>query len=530
VTNNPYRRNPAALLAAIVDSADDAILSKTLDGIITSWNRAAERIFGYTADETVGNSIKIIVPTELHPEEDEILHRLGRGEKIEHFRTVRQAKDGRRIAVSLTISPVKDEIGNLIGASNVARDVTIQESIERSREDALMKAEAAYRKALEADRVKDEFLATLSHELRSPLNVIVSWVALLRTGKLDEKKTQHAYDTISRSAELQTQLVSDLLDVSRIITGKLRLNLETVDLPAVIQLAVDAIRPTAEAKGVHLHVALDTGARAVMGDIDRLQQIFWNLLSNAIKFTPKNGRVQVLLEKIDSLMEVTVKDTGIGIPPHVLPYVFERFRQGDASPSRSHQGLGIGLAIVRHLVEQHGGSVSAASPGEGRGSTFTVRLPITPIKRAEKSQYRGQIVSPESQLAQNGPKLKQLRVLVVDDEADACAAISEILSQAEAEVRSAGGAAEALEILSGWRPDILVSDIGMPDKDGYALLRELRARPPEQGGNTPAIALTAYARTEDRLRVLSSGFQMHVPKPVQPIELLTVVASISRRF
>jgi PAS domain S-box-containing protein len=525
----PHEIQAAALLAAIVDSADDAIISKTLVGTITSWNKAAERIFGYTAEEAVGRNIKLIIPTELHSEEDEILARLRRGEKIDHFQTIRQAKDGRRIDISLTVSPIRDAAGNVTGASKVARDVSLQKRIEREREEALARAEAAYRQVQEADRAKDEFLANLSHELRSPLTAIVGWATLLVNGRLRDEQAQRAYAAILRGAELQTQLVNDLLDVSRIITGKLRLNLEALDLPNAVQSAVDAIQPTAEAKGVRLQVTVDSGAVTVIGDPDRLQQIFWNLLSNAIKFTPKHGRVQALVERIDSHIEITVADSGIGINPELLPYIFDRFRQGESGPSRSYGGLGLGLAIVRYLVEQHGGTVRAHSRGEGQGSTFTVRLPVAPIKRSVEAKDQA-FARPDSLFDQPGPSLRQLRVLLVDDEYEAREAVSTILSGAEAEVRLAGSAAEALAILKEWRPDVLVSDIGMPGEDGYTLIRKLRARSLEEGGNIPAVALTAYARTEDRLRALSSGYQMHVPKPVRPIELLTVIASIAHRL
>ena len=525
----PCESQAAALLAAIVDSADDVIVSKDLEGTITSWNKAAERIFGYTAEEAVGRNIKLIIPTDLHSEEDEILARLRRGEKIDHFQTTRQAKDGRRVDISLTVSPIRDSAGNVTGASKVARDISLQKRMEREREEALARAEAAYRQVHEANRAKDEFLANLSHELRSPLTAIVSWATLLAGGGLSDEQAQRAYAAILRGAEMQTQLVNDLLDVSRIITGKIRLNLEALDLPYAVQSAVDAIQPTAEAKGVRLQVTIDSSAGTVIGDPDRLQQIFWNLLSNAIKFTSKNGRVQVLVERIDSHIEITVADSGIGIKLDLLPYIFDRFRQGESGPSRSYGGLGLGLAIVRYLVEQHGGTVKAHSAGDGRGSTFTVRLPVAPIKRSVQERDQA-FARSDSLFDQPRPSLRQLRILLVDDEYGVREAVSTILSGAEAEVRLAESAAEALEILKQWRPDVLVSDIGMPGEDGYTLIRKLRARPLEEGGNIPAVALTAYARTEDRLRVLSSGYQMHVPKPVRPIELLTVIASIAHRL
>jgi PAS domain S-box-containing protein len=524
------KRYPAALLAAIVDSADDVIISKTLDGTVTSWNRAAERTFGYNADEAIGGNIKLIVPTERHSEEDEILSRVGRGERVEHFRTIRRAKDGHRVDVSITVSPVRNRAGEIIGASNVARDISIQKKIESEREEALARAELAYRHAQEADRAKDEFLATLSHELRSPLNAIVNWASLLISGNLNGEKVRHAYAVILRNAQMQTQLVSDLLDVSRIISGKLCVDLEPVDVVIALQLAIDAVRPTAEAKGVQLQAVSNASVGMVMGDIDRLQQIFWNLITNGVKFTPKNGHVRVLAEKIDSDIVVTITDTGIGIAQDILPHIFERFRQGNSGSARPHGGLGLGLAIVRYLVEQHGGSVAACSAGEEQGSTFTLRFPIAAAKRFGRDDHRGEHDLPESLPPRLLSRLKHLRMLFVDDERDTRDLIAEIFSHSEAEVRLAASAAEALEILGTWLPDVLVADIGMPGEDGYAFLQKLRARSREQGGQVPAVALTAYARRDDRLRVLASGFQMYLPKPVQPIELLTVVANFAHRF
>jgi signal transduction histidine kinase/ActR/RegA family two-component response regulator len=399
-----------------------------------------------------------------------------------------------------------------------------------------------YREAREVNRLKDEFLATLSHELRTPLTAVLGWTRLLGTGQLDAATSRRAMETIERNAQAQVQLIDDILDVSRIIRGKLRLNVRPVEVAPVVGAAIDAVRPAAEAKGIRLQVILDPQAGPVAGDPDRLQQVVWNLVSNAIKFTPKEGRVQVVLARHDSQLEITVSDTGQGIAPDFLPYVFDRFRQADPTPTRAHGGLGLGLAIVRHLVELHGGSVRAESPGAGRGSTFRVTLPLMAVQ----SNGRAQAAEPEraetearaasaAEAGPNGfgldcpPELAGLRVLVVEDDADSRELLLAVLRQCEADVRAVASAAEALETFDAWRPDVIVSDIEMPGEDGYAFIREVRRRPPESGGRTPAAALTAYTRAEDRMRALVAGFQIHVPKPVEPAELATVVASLAGR-
>jgi signal transduction histidine kinase/CheY-like chemotaxis protein len=391
-----------------------------------------------------------------------------------------------------------------------------------------------YREAQEVNRLKDEFLATLSHELRTPLTAVLGWTRLLATGQLDPATSRRAMDTIERNAQAQVQLIDDILDVSRIIRGKLRLNVRPVELAPVIEAAADAVRPAAEAKGIRLHVVLDPRTGPVSGDPDRLQQVVWNLLSNAIKFTPKEGRVQVVLSRADSHLEVAVSDTGQGIESEFLPYVFDRFRQADPTSTRTHGGLGLGLAIVRHLVELHGGTVQAESAGDGRGSTFRVTLPLLAMQQAGPSQQPA-----ESAAAAAGggggfhldcpPELDGLRVLVVEDDADSRELLLAVLRQCRAEVRAVPGVAEALDAFDTWHPDVLVSDIEMPGEDGYALIRQVRARAPERGGQTPAAALTAYARAEDRMRALLAGFQIHVPKPVEPAELAAVVASLAAR-
>ena len=515
----------ATHLAAIIASSDDAIVSKTLEGIITSWNPAAQRIFGYTADEAIGQSIRLIIPKERWAEEDDVLARVGRGERVDHFETVRRAKDGRMVNISLMVSPVKDQSGKIVGASKVARDITERKRAEAELERLLASEKESRRQAEEASRLKDEFLAVVSHELRSPLNAITGWASLLMMRPLDDQ-TKHAIETILRNAETQTQLVADLLDVSRIVTGHLRLSVRSFQLIPVIEAAIEVVRPGADAKSIRIETALDKTAGPIAGDPDRMQQIFWNLLSNAVKFTQKGGRIQVRMQHVGSHVEIVVSDTGRGIDPKLLPFVFERFRQGDSSTTREHGGLGLGLAIVRHLVELHGGVVSARSEGQGQGAEFTVQLPVLARPQDSAESATGRRV----EYGRGGTSLAGLRILVVDDEADAREIVATILGEAGAEIATASSSRQALEQLKQWRPDLLISDIGMPGESGYDLIRKVRALSPGEGGQIPAIALTAYARMEDRLKILSAGFQMHVPKPIEPMELATVVASLTKRL
>jgi CheY-like chemotaxis protein/two-component sensor histidine kinase len=376
--------------------------------------------------------------------------------------------------------------------------------------------------------LKDEFLATLSHELRSPLNAMLGWTRLLNSRKFDEATTARALQTIERSAKSQAQLVEDLLDVSRIIQGKLRLNTRPVELVSVIEAAIETVRPAAQAKEIGIQSVLDPAAGPVAGDSDRLQQVVWNLVSNAIKFTPKGGCVQVRLERVNSHVEITVTDTGQGIESEFVPYVFERFRQADSSSTRVYSGLGLGLAIVRHLVELHGGTVLAYSEGQGKGATFTVKLPLLSIIVAAAPGEHSPCTIALSMAFNNPPALKGVRVVIVDDEPDSRDLLVAALEQCEAKVFAFASASEALAAVSQLKPDVLVSDIGMPLEDGYSLIRKVRQLSAEQGGQIPAIALTAYARAEDRTRAIASGFQIHIAKPVEPTELATLVANLAR--
>ncbi|MES1244070.1 MAG: ATP-binding protein [Acidobacteriota bacterium] len=402
----------------------------------------------------------------------------------------------------------------------------------RERETLLASEQAARQEAEVASRAKDEFLGLISHELRNPLNAILGWTRLLAGGQLDPVALVRAVDTIDRNAKLQARLIDDMLDVSRIVSGKLRLDAQPVDLTGVIHAAVDTSRSAADAKEIRLQIVLDFGAGVVLGDPVRLQQIVWNLLSNAIKFTPKNGRVQVQLERVSSHVEITVSDTGPGIDEDFLPHVFERFRQADSSASKKHGGLGIGLSIVRHLVEMHGGAVTAGNRVDPSGAVFTVRLPLMAVKPlAEPADpQRVHPAAGGSVSFDCPPELQGVKVLAVDDEADARHLLTAVLERCGAAVRTCSSAADVVATLEDFEPDVLVSDIGMPGEDGYALIRRVRAWEAEGGRKpVPAVALTAYARVEDRLQALLAGYNMHVPKPVEPAELAIVIASLSSK-
>ena len=405
----------------------------------------------------------------------------------------------------------------------MAHDVTERRQALKREKEARLEAEAA-------NRVKDEFLSTLSHELRTPLTAIMGWADLLLHDEVEPEKRRTAVETIFRNANSQCQLINDLLEVSRIITGKLRLDFVACELHSVIEAAAESIRPTAEAKGVRLQVLLEPNVGPVFGDHERLQQVVWNLLSNGVKFTRKGGLVQVTLQRINSHVEIVVNDTGVGIKSDFLPHVFDRFRQADGSTTRNYGGLGLGLAIVRHLVELHGGTAWAESAGEDQGSKFTVRLPSMTSSEHQPIEVLSQpaisaIESREKQPA----SLNGLRVLVIDDEHDARTLLRAMLERCGAQVVAVGSAREGLDSIQGWMPDVLIADIGMPVEDGYALIKKVRALPRERGGHTPALALTAYARTEDRARALSEGYQVHLAKPVDRYELAGVVANLAER-
>jgi PAS domain S-box-containing protein len=698
-----------AHLAAIVESSEDAIISKTLDGNITSWNAAAERLFGWLADEIVGRSILTLIPEGGHEEEKQILRRLSAGERIERLETIRLHKDGTLLEVSLTISPVRDSTGTIVGAAKIAHDISARRQSERllreeshaletlnrvgqavaaqldlerivqivtdaateltgasfgaffynvnkpgdqsywlytlcgapreafarfpmpratevfgptfrgegivrsddirkdprygknvpyhgmpdghlpvcsylaapvmartgevigglffghpmpgifnerseriisaissqasvaidnaklfqalkeqeKEREALLESERAARSESERlGRMKDEFLATLSHELRTPLNAIQGWAGVLTRSNLAEEHRK-VIETIERNVRAQARIIDDLLDMSRIISGKIHLEVQSLHLHGVIEAALDSVRQSAEAKELRLHTLLDSKIGLVRGDPNRLQQVIWNLLTNAVKFTPRGGRISVVLERVNSHVEIAVEDSGIGIPAEFLPHVFDRFRQADASTSRRYGGLGLGLSIVKNLVELHGGSVRVKSPGPDQGTTFVVVLPVLHV-RSERAKETPTPEATASLDAIELPRLDGRHILVVDDEPDGRELVARILGDRGARCVCAADAKEALVQLARHRFDILLSDIGLPDQDGYALMREIRAREAESGGAIPAIAVTAYARPEDRQRSLLAGYQMHLAKPIEARELIAAIASILR--
>ena len=422
-----------------------------------------------------------------------------------------------------------DENNNPQRFDGITIDITDEKLIETERENLLWREKSARAEAETANRLKDEFLATLSHELRTPLTSILGWSRMLATDQLKDEQIRRALTAIERNAKSQAQLIEDILDVSRIISGKMRLTVRPVDLTDVIEAAIDSVRPAADAKEIKIQRVVDSGVGLISGDSDRLQQVIWNLLSNAIKFTPKNGRVQVKLERVDSHVEVTVADNGAGIDEATLPYIFERFRQSDSSSTRTYGGLGLGLAIVRHLVELHGGVVSAASDGIGTGAVFTILFPLAALRSDLKTHSEERIYPTidEAVVFTCPPEMKNLRILIVDDEADTRVLLSSIFESCDADIKSAASVDGAISALENEKFDILISDIGMPNKSGYDLIKKLRQLPPEQNGRIPAVALTAYARVEDRMRALSAGFQMHVPKPIEPAELIMIIASLT---
>jgi PAS domain S-box-containing protein len=522
-------RHESALMQALMDNIPDAIYFKDTKSRFTRVNRHAPYRGNNAPSDVIGKTdfdFFIEEHASAAYEDEQRIMRTGQPmiDKVEQ----ETYPDGSVTWLSTTKVPILDEAGRVAGLVGISRDITERKRAEEERIQ-FVREQAAREEAEMANRLKDEFLATLSHELRTPLTAILGWAHLLRAGQLNEKSATNALEIIERNARAQSQLIDDLLDVSRIITGKMRLDVRRVEPGSFIESAIEALRPTAEAKEVRIQKVMNTGVVSIAGDSARLQQVVWNLLSNAIKFTPKGGRVQVQVERIDSHIEIAVSDTGTGINPEFLPHVFERFRQADQSTTRHHGGLGLGLAIVRHLVELHGGTVHVESPGEGQGATFLVQLPILPIY--QKSNLPEHVLVSTDLLSSDDcpERLDGLKVLVVDDEVDTRELLRVAIGQCGADVMTASSAQEALEAIEEGRPNLLISDIGMPDEDGYELIRKVRALPAESGGRVPAIALTAYARTEDRMQALSAGYQMHVPKPVDLAELITVIDNLARR-
>jgi PAS domain S-box-containing protein len=510
-----------------------AIFMLDPNGHVVTWNSGAQRIKGYEADEIIGQHFRVFYPqdaVESKWPEHELLVAAETGRFADEGWRLR--KDGSRFWASVVITALRDDEGRLRGFAKLTRDLSERKQAEEreasnSRREELLEAERSARiEAQRAARMKDEFLSTLSHELRTPLNAILGWSQILRRESTPKAQDVHrGVEVIERNARAQVRLIDDLLDVSRIMSGRMRLDVQQVALIDVVRAAVDSVEPAAHNKSIRLEVVLDPAVGIVSGDPSRLQQVFWNLLSNSIKFTPKGGKVQVLLQRVNSRIEVTVTDNGIGIPAEFIPHVFDRFSQRDSSTSRQYNGLGVGLAISKQLVELHGGSITARSAGEGQGAIFTVTLPIS-LLHSISHEHTAKTPTVETLTDTTLPGLEGVRVLLVDDEADALDVVRRLLESRGATVATASSAKDALEILATSRPDVLVSDIGMPAMDGFEFMRRIRERE-VKGERIPAIALTAFARTEDRKRAILSGYQAHVAKPFDTTELIILVAGLA---
>jgi PAS domain S-box-containing protein len=521
-------RESEARFRQMADSMAHMIWVTRPDGFHEWYNRRWYEFTGVpdrTTDGAAWNGM-------FHPDDQERAwttwrHSLATGEAYEIEYRLRHHSGEYRWVLGRAL-PIRNDAGDITRWFGTCTDIHAMRQLTEEREYLLQSEQAARVEAERASRMKEEFLATLSHEIRTPLNAILGWAMMLRSGRLGPESAAEGIEVIERNARAQAQIIEDLLDMSRIISGKLRLDVQRSDLAKVIEAAAETVAPAAAAKDIRVQLVLDPRTGPVSGDPGRLQQVFWNLLSNAIKFTPKGGRVQVLLERVSSHLDVSIVDTGDGIDPAFLPHVFDRFRQADATTTRLHGGLGLGLAIVKQLVELHGGTVRAKSPGQGQGATFIVSLPLTVLatdgEPLPSRRHPAAELTPMT-LGEN-VRLPGIRVLVVDDEPDARALLRRLLEEAEAEVSTAAAATEALALVQAERPDVIISDIGMPREDGYSLIRQVRELPPERGGRTPAIALTAYARAEDRVRTLLEGFQHHLSKPVEPAELIAMVSSL----
>jgi len=528
-------REQHEVLQVTLASIGDAVIATDIDGKVNFINPTAETLTGWTKAEAAGKFLGEIFQiinedtrATVKSPFDAVIEKGAVVGLANH--TVLIAKDGAEIPVEDSGAPIRDADGQIIGVIVVFHDVSERRRREKERERLLKSEQAARAEAEAAGRLKDEFLATVSHELRTPLSAILGWAAMLRSGKMEEDTLRNALGVIERNARAQAEIIDDILDVSRIITGKLHIDSNPVEMAQIIRRAVEALRPAALAKSINLKTSLDAGEAPVIGDSDRLQQVIWNLAANAIKFTPEGGSVEVALEQIDSHVEIKVSDDGTGISAEFLPFVFERFRQNDASTTRAHGGLGLGLAIVRHLVEMHGGTVTAESEGVDKGSIFTVRLPLAdkhaPVAAAADELPPELPALPETSAATD---LNGLRVLVVDDDADTLEILDIVLKQYGATVQTAASSAAALEVFRRWKPDVLISDIGMPVEDGFTFIAKIRALSPDEGGGVPAAALTAYAAEKDRLEALAAGYQIHIAKPIDPATLAATVAEMNKK-
>lgn len=528
----------AAVLTWMHDLAPQGILLTDHLLNVVGWNLWLEERSGRRAKDVLGKNL-----LELYPDlalrgldshyEDALIGKVRLLSQRLHGYLLKMPapadfKEYSEMQQSARISPLSQE-GKVIGTLTIIDDVTervmresqLQAQLE-ARTELLDNEKAARQEAETANRLKDEFLATISHELRTPLTAIVGWSTLLRSRQLDDEASMRAIETIYRNANSQTQLISDLLDVSRIISNKLQLTISDVDLPSIVERALDAFKPAAETKNIQIESTVESDFPMISGDPERLQQIIWNLLSNAVKFTPNGGRIHIHLKRLSSLVEISVRDSGIGIDPQFTPFVFDRFRQANSASTRNHGGLGLGLNIVRELVNLHDGRVQVFSEGAGKGATFVVTLPIGSLQNLEPHAAQTNFLGVPKALG-------GLKGLIVDDEADTRDFVRVVLESCGSEVATASSVSEALDLLESNRLDFLISDLGMPSEDGYELIRRVRGLPAERGGDTPAAALTAYARPDDRYRALRAGFQVFIAKPIDPETLVSTVASLMQR-
>jgi PAS domain S-box-containing protein len=533
-----------AVQEAVLQHAGYTMITASEDGVILSFNPAAERMLGYRADELIGKAhldilhdrAELADRAELFADElggiiepgFEALVAKARHNLPNEYEWTYVHKSGRRFKVTMTMTALRDSQGRITGFLGIAGDISKRKAQEEERTAMLEQEQEARKVAEDANRLKDDFLAMISHELRAPLTAILGWAQMLRSGALDRASAERALLTIERNAKSQAHLVGDLLDASRIATGKLNIERKPVELMSIVEAAVDAVRPSVEAKNLRMQIVLEPWVGPFNGDAERLKQVVWNLLSNAIKFTPPGGLIEVRLERLENKALLIVSDTGQGIDPEFLPAIFDRFRQADSSSKRRQGGLGLGLAIVKHIVELHSGAIYAYSRGEGQGSDFMITLPLAAADTASESSELWPI-RPDGQMETRTTSLRGARVLVVDDDHDTREILAVMLMRYGTDIRSAGSAAEAIEIFKQWRPDVLVSDIGMPVEDGYALIGKIRALTSEEGGDIPAIALTAFAAAQDRERTFEAGFQKHLSKPVEPVQLAKEVARILGR-
>ncbi|HHP7244240.1 MAG TPA: response regulator [Elainellaceae cyanobacterium] len=506
------------LLRAVVDASPVGIMTLSSDQRIMTLNAAAERLYGWLESAMIDSPL-LIFPEAQQESFDRCFAQVLQNRTIsnQEFQHLRQ--DGSLIDVSLSLAPLHDADDHIYGVVMTIIDITDRKQIEAQRSNLLAQERAARSAAETANRIKDEFLAVLSHELRTPLNAIVGWIKLIQRGNLNPTTLQRALDTIERNATAQTQLIEDLLDLSRIVRGQLSLAIQPVDVIALIRTTVDTLRPAAEAKSIQIELALPTNLGQILADSNRLQQVFWNLLSNAIKFTPNSGKVLVWAEPIDSSLHLEVSDSGIGIAPDFVPHVFEYFRQADGSTTRSQGGLGLGLAITRHLVELHGGTIHVDSPGIGQGATFTVMLPMRVVRANHDSTPT---------LLGNKLNLQGVKAMVVDDEIDTQELVAFVLTQQGAQVETTGSVRDALNVLEYFQPDVIISDIEMPGEDGYSFLRMVRGLPNDHLRAIPAIALTAHARAKDRQHALDVGYQIHLAKPLDPSDVVNAICYLTQ--